>query len=79
VLAFFRTPLGRRELGELMAVGDMVAAEAVSVAFDGSVADGREESSEMVWALLQVAPDDELAGRFLLQIIVPGARYWTAS
>lgn len=31
-----------------------------------------DESSEMVWALLRLAPGDEFAGRFLLQIIVPG-------
>ena len=31
-----------------------------------------EESSEMVWALLALAPLDDLVGRFLLQIIVPG-------
>lgn len=31
-----------------------------------------DESSEMVWALLALAPTDELVGRFLLQIIVPG-------
>ncbi len=31
-----------------------------------------EESSELVWALLQLASHDELVGRFLLQIIVPG-------
>jgi len=34
--------------------------------------DDLEASSEMVWALLSLAPDDELVGRFLLQIIVPG-------
>ena len=34
--------------------------------------DDLEASSEMVWALIQLAPDDELAGRLLLQIIVPG-------
>jgi len=34
--------------------------------------DDLETSSEMVWALLRLAPDDELVGRFLLQIIVPG-------
>lgn len=35
-------------------------------------AGGLEDSSEIVWALLNMAPGDELAGRFLLQIIVPG-------
>lgn len=35
-------------------------------------AGGFEESSEMVWALLALAPTDDLAGRFLLQIVVPG-------
>lgn len=34
--------------------------------------DDLDASSEMVWALLQLAPADELVGRFLLQIIVPG-------
>lgn len=33
---------------------------------------GFDESSEMVWALLALAPTDDLVGRFLLQIIVPG-------